>query len=68
MVEVERIACGESKWSLKDNRMNSDKKQCATADGGVPDVEWMVGMGTATGDGYALNGIEGSKTRPRSTN
>jgi len=69
-VGIERLACGESKWSLKGNMMNSEKKRWATRIVVVPDVECRVecrvGMGSADVVGGARNVIEGREAWPRS--
>jgi len=42
------------------------KTRCTTRKGGVPDVEFDVGKGSADGDGGAQNEIEGQKSTQRS--
>ena len=43
-----RLACGESKWSLKGKYEEfRGETRCTTRKGGVPDVEFEVGKGSA---------------------
>ena len=57
-----RLASGESKLSLKGKYDEfGGKTRCTTRKGGVPDVEFEVGKGSADGDGGAQNEIKGRK-------
>ena len=49
-----RLACDESKRSLTGKYDEfGGKTRCTTRKGGVPDVEFEVGKGSADGDGGA---------------
>jgi hypothetical protein len=63
-----KLACGESKCSLKGNKINSDEYRNATRKCVVHDDVCKVGMGSADGDEGVLNDIGGCKSRPRSAN
>jgi len=62
-----RLARVNQNGVWKANITNRGKTRWATRIGGVPDVEFEVGKGSADGDRGAHNESEGRKSRPWST-
>ena len=69
--DIEKVGIEVSNWRIimgfeRQIRGIRGKTRCAIRKGGVPDLEFEVGRGSADGDGGAETEIEGRKSRPRS--